>query len=61
MIPGRPALAGRPGDPDRGAVDPFRGEAQIIRDRYWRLAGGRAPVPSPDLPRICPALRGLWT
>ena len=25
---------------DGGAVDPFRGEAQIMRDRHRRLAGG---------------------
>jgi hypothetical protein len=29
---------------DRGAVDPFRGEAQIMRDRHRRLAGGRNAV-----------------
>jgi hypothetical protein len=29
---------------DRGAVDPFRGEAQVMRDRHRRLAGGRDPV-----------------
>jgi hypothetical protein len=25
---------------DRGAVDPFRGEAEIMRDRHRRLPGG---------------------
>jgi predicted methyltransferase len=44
-IPGRPALAGRPRDPDRGAVDPFRSEAEIMRDGHRRPAGGRA-IPS---------------
>jgi len=29
---------------DRGAVDPFRGQAQIVRHRHRRLAGGRDPV-----------------
>jgi len=29
---------------DRGAVDPIRGEAEIMRDRHWRLAGGRDAV-----------------
>jgi hypothetical protein len=28
----------------RGAVDPFRREAQVIRNRHRRLAGGRDPV-----------------
>jgi hypothetical protein len=29
---------------DRGAVDPFQGDAEIVRDRRRRLAGGRDPV-----------------
>jgi hypothetical protein len=29
---------------DRGAIDPFRGQAQIVRDRDGRLAGGRDAV-----------------
>ena len=29
---------------DRGAIDPFRGEAQIMRDRHRRLAGSRDAV-----------------
>jgi hypothetical protein len=29
---------------DRGAIDPFRGKAEIIRDRHWRLASGRDAV-----------------
>ncbi len=29
---------------DRGAVDPSRGEAQIMRDRHRCLAGGRDAV-----------------
>src|SRR6202040_2193069 len=28
-----------PGDPDRSAVDPFRREAEMLRDRNRRLAG----------------------
>jgi hypothetical protein len=36
--------AGRPGDADRGAVDPFRGEAQVMRDRHRSLACGRGAV-----------------
>jgi hypothetical protein len=30
---------------DRGAVDPFRGEAEIMRHRHRRLAGGRDADP----------------
>src|SRR6516162_2295468 len=44
---------------DRGAVDPFRGRAQIVRNGYRRLAGGG----SPELSRftaVCPASRRLW-
>ena len=29
---------------DRGAVDPFRREAEMMRDRHRRLAGGRDAV-----------------
>ena len=29
---------------DRGAVDPFRREAEIVRRRHRRLAGGRDAV-----------------
>jgi hypothetical protein len=33
-----------PGDPDRGAIDPFRGQVQIVCHRHRRLAGGRDAV-----------------
>ena len=35
---------------DRGAVDPFRRQAEIMRDRHRRLAGGRDAV---DVGRNC--------
>jgi hypothetical protein len=39
---------------DRGAVDPFRGQAQIMRDRHRRLAGGREAVDVGDFnPASC--------
>jgi len=29
---------------DRGAVDPFGRDAEVVRDGHRRLAGGRDPV-----------------
>jgi hypothetical protein len=44
--PGGRALAGRPEDTDRGAVDPFRGQAEIMRNRH------RRPVPDDTITPI---------
>ena len=42
---------------DRGPVDPFRGEAEVMRDCHRRLAGGRDAVDVGDYFRLSLAER----